>query len=159
MPNIAKLLKDEIERLARKEVKAAVLPLQRDKIELKKTVSELKKRIERLEKGSKKLEKVTGVAKLPGAKVEESEAKRAWISAKGIKRLRTKMQLSQADFARLLGVSSQTVTNWESQEGKLNIRSAAMKAIIDVRGFGAKAARKKLAELDGATESPSPAAE
>ena len=40
MPNIAKLLKDEIQRISRKEVKSAIASLRKDVIALKPVTSE-----------------------------------------------------------------------------------------------------------------------
>ena len=45
MPNIAQLLKDEISRLARKEVRAASAPLQQQIRELKKQIASSAKRL------------------------------------------------------------------------------------------------------------------
>ena len=48
MPNIAQLLKDEVSRLARKEVRAASAPLQQQIRELKKTNRQQREAIEML---------------------------------------------------------------------------------------------------------------
>lgn len=45
MPHIARILKEEIQRLARKEVKVATAVLRKDTIALKRAVAELKRRV------------------------------------------------------------------------------------------------------------------
>ena len=50
MPNIAQLLKDEISRLARKEVRAASAPLQQQIRELKKTNRQQREAIDALQR-------------------------------------------------------------------------------------------------------------
>ena len=55
MSNIAQVLKSEIIRLSRKEVRAAANPLRSSNFILKKTVAELKKRVGALEAENKRL--------------------------------------------------------------------------------------------------------
>ena len=49
MPNIASILKQEITRLAAKQVRIAVSPLRKEKVALKKTVRDLRGRVDLLE--------------------------------------------------------------------------------------------------------------
>ena len=55
MPNIGKVLKDEITRISRKEVKFAIGGLGKSNVNLKKIVADLKKRVASLEKENKRL--------------------------------------------------------------------------------------------------------
>lgn len=49
MPNIASVLKQEITRLAAKQVRMAVRPLNQEKVALKKLVRDLRRRVDVLE--------------------------------------------------------------------------------------------------------------
>ena len=152
MPNIAQVLKEEISRLARREIKAATASLKKDNAELKRTAAALKRRVDALEKTNKRLTKVTGEAKLPGVAIKDEEVESLRVTAKGVRSMRNRMRLSQAQFAALLGVSMQSVANWEGKEGKLQLRRDTKKALISLRGVGAREAQKRLEELQGPAE-------
>ena len=64
MPNIARVLKEEIARISRKEAKAAVSPIRKPSVRYRKDIADLKRRMESLEKTNKEL-----VARL--AKIED----------------------------------------------------------------------------------------
>lgn len=55
MPNIAKILKDEISRIARKEAKQAVAPFRKPTAGARRTFADLKRRMAALEKVNKQL--------------------------------------------------------------------------------------------------------
>ena len=55
MPNIAKVLKEEIARIAKKEAKAAVTPIRKPSIRLRKDTAALKLQVGTLEKEIKRL--------------------------------------------------------------------------------------------------------
>ena len=57
MPNIGAVLRDEIQRLARKEIRAAVGPLKKRVVELTRTNAALKKKVPQLERTVARLEK------------------------------------------------------------------------------------------------------
>jgi DNA-binding transcriptional regulator YiaG len=111
-------------------------------MELKRSVADLKKRVRELEQANKRL--VASQAKAQGKEPEESGTRRMWITAEGIKSLRNKLGLTQAEFGELAGVSSQAVYQWESKEGKLNVRAATLQAIADIKGLGKREAWKRL---------------
>ena len=56
MPNLSSLLKAEIIRISRKEIKASVKPVKDSNADLKKNIAELKKRIAALESQIKKFQ-------------------------------------------------------------------------------------------------------
>ena len=45
MPNVANVLREEIQRLAKKQVKAGLSPLRRDHMRLKKSVADLRRQV------------------------------------------------------------------------------------------------------------------
>jgi DNA-binding transcriptional regulator YiaG len=149
MANIASLLKIEITRLARKEVTAQLKDLRAERLKQKKVVAGLRKRIEVLEKNQGKLGKIAKVS-AKAAVSEEEDGTRFWITAKGVRALRAKLKISQTDFGMLIGVTGQTVYQWERSEGKLNVRNAQKAPITEVRQMGVKDAQARLESM-GAT--------
>jgi DNA-binding transcriptional regulator YiaG len=111
MPNIAKVLKEEITRLARKEVRAAqekskgvTAQHHRDIANLKGQVAALKRQVIALERH---------VRQVGAAPQASAPSKRTRFIPKGLVSTRKRLGLSAADLARLLGVSAQTIYNWE----------------------------------------------
>lgn len=146
VPNIAKLLKDEIQRLAKKEIKAATDSLRKDNTALKRTVADLKRRLVKLESNNKRQVAKTEVDRLQASE-EGADQVKARITGKMIRSIRSRIGLSQADFARLVGVSSLTVYQWEHKDGRLDIRGNSKGAIVRIRKMGKREARQRLNDL------------
>lgn len=140
MPNFAAALKEEIVRLARKEIrlqtavtKRAATQHRRDLATLKRVVAELRKEVAFLAAQEKK--------RVRGQPAEDrSEGVR--FSPRWLKLHREKIGLSAADYGKLVGVSSLTIYNWES--GKTRPRSTLLPALATVRGLGKREALKRL---------------
>jgi DNA-binding transcriptional regulator YiaG len=145
MPNIAKVLKEEISRIARHEAKIAVTPIRKPTIRVRRDVADLKVRLAALEKVSQALQ--AALTKLQPAAPSTPVAEKGWISGKGIRSLRKRLGLSQGEFARLVDASSQAVYTWESKPGMLKLREATRAAVFAIRGIGAREARKRLAAM------------
>lgn len=146
--NIAQVLKSEISRISKHEAKVLSSPTRSATIILKKTVADLKSRLSTLEKSNKDLQRqvATLIASQPKPVVETED--KGWISGKGVKALRKKLGLTQGELARLTGVSTGAVVQWESKPGMLKLRDATRKAVMGVRGIGGKGeARKRLEEM------------
>lgn len=139
MPDIKTALTEEIRRLARKEIKIAVVPLQNIVSEQRRTISELKKRIALLEKAA-----VTPAEAAAPEAAGENDEKKLRLNAAGIVRIRTKLKLTQSDFARLLNVSMHTVSMWEL--GKISPRKDTKAAICALRTIGKRELKNKLAD-------------
>ena len=157
MPNVMKVLKDEISRISRKEAKAAVAPIRTPSVRYRKEIADLKRRMTLQEQVAKqlgnRLAKIESVQ--PAAPATESSS-REWISGRGIKSLRKRLGLSQADFAKLVGVSDQAVYMWERKSGMLKLRGTAKAGVFAIRGIGAKEAKKQLAESGEGNEGELP---
>jgi DNA-binding transcriptional regulator YiaG len=144
MPNLATVLREEIRRLARKETKVlvdstrkATTQHRRDIAELKRTVAALQKEVGFL----RKMETARG-GKL---QVENTELEGTRFSSKSVRAQRRRLGLSRSDFGRLLGVSSQSIYNWENDESRP--RSEAMEALVAIRKMGKKEAVRRLETL------------
>jgi len=111
MPNVAKALREEITRLARKEIRASLLKSKsalalqhREIAKLKAEVAALKRQVGGLERAAKKAEKAPPIGAAP---------KRVRFVPKGLASTRKRLGLSAADLAKMMGVSTQTIYNWE----------------------------------------------
>jgi DNA-binding transcriptional regulator YiaG len=149
MPNVARVLKEEIARIARKEVKAAVAPGRKASVRLRKDVAGLKGQVASLEMESKSLQALLKrmAASQPATAAVPDTGKKPRITAKGLRSLRRKLGLSQAEFAGLIGVSRQAVANWEKRQGAVRVRETTKSAILPLRTIGAREARKRLMEM------------
>ena len=142
MPNIATILKSEIQRLAKREVKSAVTPLQKTITSLRKELGMLKKELKAAAKNAKVAAKSVKAAKEQSE--EETTITRVRPTAKTMISLRTKFGMTQSEFGKLLNVGRITIARWENQEGKLDIRQAARVAFAGIQKLGVKAARALL---------------
>ncbi|MCE5327945.1 MAG: helix-turn-helix domain-containing protein [Planctomycetaceae bacterium] len=146
MPNIMKVLKEEITRLARKEMKAGVVPLQKENARLKRVAASLKRRVSALERQSRILNR--HVATSPAAKgsVDEKTLDRMRVTGKMMSRLREKLGLTQAMFGKLMGVSGQQVYQYERKSGSLRLRKETRAMLAKVRRMGKRDARQALGQ-------------
>jgi len=142
MPNFASSLKSEVLRLARKEVRQEVEGLKKASAHYRSEIAALKRRLEALEKVRARAEKKAG---RDTSRPETSEGKpTVRFSAKGLATKRQKLGLSAAEMGVILGVSAQTVYNWES--GKSRPQARQLEAIAALRGMGKRQIAAKLAE-------------
>jgi DNA-binding transcriptional regulator YiaG len=139
MPDVASVLRDEITRLARKEIRQQVGPLKKINAELRRTVSALKSEVAALQRKVKFLEKQE-TRRLEFAPKESAKAVR--FSPKWVKADRQRLGLSAKDYGALVGVSSLTIYNWES--GKSKPRAERLAAWAEVRGIGKREALRRL---------------
>ena len=140
MPNIAVVLKQEVARLARREVRAqteaqrkASAQYRRDIAQLKRQVGELSRQVAFLE-GQERV-RVKNV-------VPEASTERARFSSRGMKSRRERLGLSAADYGVLVGVTAQTIYNWEN--GKSRPAEEQLAALVALRGLGKREAHKRL---------------
>ena len=147
MPDIARVLREEIQRLARKESKAAVANLRKDNAMLKRVAADFKRRLAKLEGENRLLLSDAQKRRKQSMQVVDGDVERARITAKMVRATRDKLGLSQADFAQLIGVSTQTVLQWEHKEGRLSFRGNAKAAIVAARKFSRKEAQQQLEAL------------
>lgn len=147
MPDIARVLKEEIQRLARKEVKATTTALRKDNAVLKRVAADHKARIAKLERDNRSLLTDTAKRRSESLEVTDKEIDEARITAKMIRAMRSKLGLSQVELAKLLDVNSQTVYQWEHKEGRLSFRGNARAAVVALRKLNRKEAQQRLEAL------------
>jgi DNA-binding transcriptional regulator YiaG len=140
MPNIAGVLKEEIRRLAKKEIKAQVGSTKQAVARYRSDIANLKRVLNQQEREIKLLKKKQGQPE-----VEEESSESVRFSARSVKAQRSRLGLSAADYGKLVGVSGLTIYNWEHE--KARPRKAQLVALVAVRGIGKREALLKLAEL------------
>jgi DNA-binding transcriptional regulator YiaG len=138
MPNIASVLKEEIRRLAKKEIKAQVGTTKKATAQYRRDIAKLKRQLGQQEREINRLKK-----QIPEAVQEVRDDIR--FSARSVKAQRSRLGLSAADYGKLIGVSGLTVYNWE--HGQSRPRKAQLASLVAVRGVGKREALSRLAEM------------
>jgi len=145
LANIASVLKEEITRLARKELRSETESLKKASALYRSEIAALKRRTASLEQQLARLEKTA--SKQAVVEVNPEKATKARFTANGFKTLRQRLGLTAETIGTLLGVSAQTIYNWEA--GNTSPREQQMVRIVMLRGMGKRdvdAILKKLAE-------------
>ena len=132
MANLTSMLKDEISRISRKEIRGETDKLKKTSSQYRSEIATLKRRTSSLEQQVERLEKL--VSKLTGETPSSDTASKPRFTAKGFKSLRGRLDLSAEAVGSLLGVSAQTIYSWEA--GKSSPRAAQMEKIVALRGLG-----------------------
>jgi len=149
MTNIATLLKSEIARVARKEVRAETAGLKKAASTQRSEIAALKRRAVDLEQQLRRLAKSRAAA--PPADAPAQPAKGLRFTAKGLASQRRRLGLSAHECGLLVGASGQSIYNWE--DGKARPRAGNLAAIAELRTMGKKQAAQRLGALrdaDGA---------
>ena len=141
MGRVEEAVRSEIMRLMRKELRSVVLPLGKEVRQLKRGMGQLNKSVARLERvvAAQVREAEARKARL---EVPEEEAKRARLSANLIRKLRTRLAITQGQLAVLVGVSPGAVTQWE--QGMISPRGQNRAALVALRRLGRREVRRML---------------
>lgn len=145
MSTLVSALKHEITRLARKEVAAGTEVLRKASAQYRRDIASLKRQTDALSKQVAYLERQEKKRLSKRVPVTSAEGKR--FSQRGLMTHRKTVGLSGADYAKLVGVSAQTIYSWE--QGKSKPRVPQLAALLAVRGLGKREAQKRLQLLEG----------
>lgn len=145
MPDVASVLREEISRLARKEIRLQTGPLKKTTSDLRRTVSALKNEVSALQRQVRFLE--TQEKRRLEEEPKEMPAKAVRFSPRWVKADRQRLGLSAKDYGALVGVSSLTIYSWES--GKSKPRAKRLVAWAEIRGIGKREALRRLELLRG----------
>ena len=143
MPNIAAAFKEEILRLARKEIRRQTNVLRKASAQYRKDIAEMKRRVSDVQRRVSPLEKQ--VLKDVPPQVAEVDARRVRFTAKGLRSQRQRLGLSAADCGKLIGVTDQTIYNWEHETARPRKQQVAI--IASIRGLGKRDAQARLEQL------------
>ena len=143
MPNIQQVLREEICRLARREVRDEMASVKKDTVRLKRDVAQLKRVIDELQRDNRVLRqtlKRIGDAQIP----DQDELQSMRITGKMIRKLRDRLKLTQAEMATLMDVSPQSVYQWERKDGTIRMRMPTRVALQRLRQMGAREIRQEI---------------
>ena len=145
MPNLGSILKDEIRRLARREIRSQVAATKRAAAHHRRDIAELKRLVKCLANRLAFLE--SQEKKRVSKPIMEAPSGQVRFSARWLKAQRERLGLSAANYGRLVGVSGLTIYNWEG--GKAKPRRGKIAVLAAMRGLGKREALKRL-EMMGA---------
>ncbi len=145
MPNLQSVLRQEIQRLARREVRSELAATKKAVAQHRREIAELKRINTALERTVSYLQsRETKRLKTGPSNAEPPEGTR--FSTRSMKAQRKRSGLSQEDYASLVGVSSSTIYNWESGSTKPSGKHLA--TLVSLRGIGMREAKKHLELLE-----------
>lgn len=139
MANVASLLKSEITRVSRKEIRSETQGLKKAAAGYRSDIAALKRRVLALEQLVKKLARPGKSDPLVTKEAEPEATFR--FSPTRLHAHRQRLELSQVQMGKLLGVSTPSIAKWE--EGKTRPRKVNMPSIAGLR----KLTRRSAAEL------------
>lgn len=147
MANIASLLKQEIQRVSRRQIRGetqavrrATAQYRRDIASLKRHIASLQKTVAFLAAQEKKRVALTPVVAEPAEKIR--------FRIDGLRSHRARLGLSAEEYGKLAGVSGQTVYLWE--QGKTRPRREQLAKVVALRGLGKREALQRLEMLGAA---------
>jgi len=131
MANIASVLKEEISRQARKELRGETENLKKASSRHRSEIAALKRRVAMLEQAMSRMEKLLN--KVPACP-STAATPTIRFSADGLKKHRERLGLSAAKLGAILGVSVQTIYNWEAGTTRPNRDQVAKIAVVRKMG-------------------------
>ncbi len=144
MPNFAQALKQEIARIARKEVRDDIAALRKASTAYRSEIASLKRAIKDLTT-QLRLAKKAVARSAPADAVEQSvtrAGRKRVFNAERLKAKRLSLGLSQAQMAQLLGIS--TLSQWKWESGQVTPRASMLDQYFQVMGMGKREALRQL---------------
>jgi DNA-binding transcriptional regulator YiaG len=143
MPNIGSVLRDEISRLSRREVRKLTNATKAATTIHRRHIAALHRRVRQLERDLAALRKKGA----PSAQASAPAAKSAPLRfvAKGLRSHRRRLGLSANEFGKLIGVSANSVYAWEG--GSTAPRKEQVAKIAALRAVGKREAAQQLAGM------------
>lgn len=143
MANIDALLKSEIARIARKELRSETAQMKKASGSYRAEIAALKRRVQDLEKELRRVKRASP-AKAEERTSDDQESSLRF-SAKGLAGHRKRLGLSAREVGALVGASSLAVYKWE--KGDARPRARFLPAIAMLRTMGKREAVSRLQAL------------
>lgn len=140
MANIASVLKSEISRVARKEVRAEIEALKKASVHHRSAIAQLRRQVADLEKQLKQAHRQAAAGSRAEKAANDETPRR--FSAKRLAAHRTKTGLSAAAYGKLVGMSGATIYLWE--QGKSRPDAEQLKKLAAVRALSRRAVQEQL---------------
>ena len=129
MPNIAVMLRQEITRLARREIRSQTQGLRKASAQFRRDIAELKRYVSELKSEFARLERRVGKDVAP--EIAEADPAKVRFTAKSVISHRRSLSISAARYGRLIGVTAHTIYKWE--HGTSRPRRAQLSAFASIR--------------------------
>ncbi|MDM0116233.1 helix-turn-helix transcriptional regulator [Variovorax sp. J22R133] len=130
MPNIASILKAEIVRVARKEVRSEIVAIKKASAQHRALIAALRREVEALRKELRRTAKSKRVAQPDTAQSSQAKVIARRFSASRLATHRSKVGLSAAVYGKLVGLSGQTIYNWEQGKSRPNAEQIQQLAVV-----------------------------
>ena len=144
MRNLQVVLRQEIRRLARREVRSELDATKRAVAQHRREIAELKRRNTALERTVNYLQS-RETKRLKAGPSQATQGTR--FSFRSLKAQRRRSGLSQEEYASLVGVSSSTIYNWES--GSTKPSGKHLPTLVSLREIGKREAKRRLELVEG----------
>jgi len=145
MAKFETIIKSEIVRLAKREVRKTSVPLGRDVRSLKTVVSQLRKAVLTLQRVTASQQKELEKVKTP-LEASPEEVKESRFSPRLIRSLRRHLGITQKELAILAGVTVGAAHQWESGQFKPSMKKKAV--MVALRKLSRREVRKLLKEKE-----------
>ena len=139
MGKVEGIIKSEIVRLAKREIRKISVPLGRDVRSLKSVVAQIRKTVMALERFATHQQKELSKTKTPLEATPE-EIKISRFSPRLIRSLRKRLSITQKELAILAEVTVGAIHQWES--GMFKPKGAKKGVIVALRKLGRREVRK-----------------
>ncbi len=146
MGKIESIMKTEMQRLTKREVRVTVNPLRKELLAVKRKLSKISKEYAVIERWAKKQVR-QAESKGTALAVTQEEAKTARLSPKLIAKIRKRLGVSQRELAILAGVSTGAVASWEKGKSKPKLEKKSV--LVALRKAGKREIKKILAGKAG----------
>src|SRR5262250_1901336 len=133
MPNIGAILRDEISRICRRDTRRQIQPIRKASAGYRREIAALKRQLQELQRKTGALARQAERSGQASAQAVVAEPPQRFV-AKGLRSLRTRLGLSAPDLGRLVGVSDQTIYNWELK--RTAPRKSQLAALAALRSIG-----------------------
>lgn len=144
MPNVGSVLREEIARLSRREIRKQTQHTKKLTAEHRHHIVALNRKLIELERTLAKLVRHASrrASAAAGRSGDGAEGPKLRFVAKGLRSHRNRLGLSAVDFGKLVGVSANSVYAWES--GATTPRREQLAKIAALRTMGKREAMKRL---------------
>jgi len=143
MANIATVLKAEIARIARKEVRSEVESLKKAVTQQRSTIAQLRRQVSELQKQLKRAGRHAAASARSAEPAQEVPRR---FSATRLASHRAKLGLSAASYGKLVGMSGATIYLWE--QGRSRPNAEQLKRLAAVRALSRRSAMEQVADGD-----------
>lgn len=144
MTNVGSMLREEITRLSRREIRRQTQHTKKLTAEHRHHIAALNRKVVALERTLTRLERHASSAASAAERkaIHGTAGRKLRFVAKGLRSHRSRLGLSAGDFGKLVGVSANSVYAWES--GATTPRREQLAKIAALRTMGKREAMKRL---------------